>query len=25
MYQRALAVFPEYTEAQQGLQRMKNS
>src|SRR5882762_4805258 len=25
MYQRALAVFPEYTEAQQGLQRVKNS
>src|SRR5436309_3517660 len=25
MYQRALAVCPEYTEAQQGLQRMKNS
>ncbi|HEV2749501.1 MAG TPA: CsgG/HfaB family protein [Gemmatimonadales bacterium] len=25
MYQRALAVFPEYTEAQQGLERVKNS
>jgi TolB-like protein len=25
MYQRALAVFPEYTEAQQGLQRVKSS
>jgi TolB-like protein len=25
MYQRALAVFPEYAEAQQGLQRVKNS
>ncbi len=25
MYQRALAVFPEYTEAQQGLLRVKNS
>src|SRR5437764_3115381 len=25
MYQRALAVFPAYTEAQQGLQRVKNS
>lgn len=25
MYQRALSVFPEYTEAQQGLQRVKNS
>jgi len=25
MYQRALVVFPEYTEAQQGLQRVKNS
>jgi TolB-like protein len=25
MYQRALAVFPEYTEARQGLQRVKNS
>jgi TolB-like protein len=25
MYQRALAVFPEYTEAQRGLQRVKNS
>jgi hypothetical protein len=25
MYQRALAVFPEDTEAQQGLQRVKNS
>ncbi len=25
MYQKALAVFPEYTEAQQGLQRVKNS
>src|SRR5213595_4370358 len=25
MYQRALAVFPEYTEAREGLQRVKNS
>jgi TolB-like protein len=25
MYQRALAVFPEYAEAQQGLERVKNS
>jgi len=25
MYQRALAVFPEYAEAQQGLQRVKSS
>ncbi len=25
MYQRALTVFPEYAEAQQGLQRVKNS
>jgi len=25
MYQKALAVFPEYTEAQQGLQRVKTS
>jgi TolB-like protein len=25
MYQRALTVFPEYTEAQQGLQRVKSS
>src|SRR6266542_41251 len=25
MYQKALAVFPEYTEAQQGLQRVKSS
>jgi hypothetical protein len=25
MYQRALEVFPEYAEAQQGLQREKNS
>ena len=25
MYQKALAVFPEYAEAQQGLQRVKNS
>src|SRR5438445_11491253 len=25
MYQRALAVFPEYAEAQQGLQHVKNS
>jgi TolB-like protein len=25
MYQRALGVFPEYTEAKQGLQRVKNS
>lgn len=25
MYQRALTVFPEYTEAQQGLQRVKTS
>jgi curli biogenesis system outer membrane secretion channel CsgG len=25
MYQRALAVFPEYTEAQQGMQRVKSS
>jgi TolB-like protein len=25
MYQKALAVFPQYTEAQQGLQRVKNS
>ena len=25
MYQRALAVFPGYAEAQQGLQRVKNS
>jgi len=25
MYQKALAVFPEYAEAQQGLQRVKSS
>jgi len=25
MYQKALAVFPEYAEAQQGLQRVKTS
>jgi TolB-like protein len=25
MYQRALAIFPEYAEAQQGLERVKNS
>jgi Tfp pilus assembly protein PilF len=25
MYQRALAVFPEYAEARQGLQRVKSS
>jgi tetratricopeptide (TPR) repeat protein len=25
MYQRALAVFPEYAEAQQGLERVKSS
>src|SRR6266545_2071513 len=25
MYQKALAVFPDYTEAQQGLQRVKSS
>ena len=25
MYQKALAVFPEYSEAQQGLQRVKTS
>jgi Tfp pilus assembly protein PilF len=25
MYQRAVAVFPEYTEAKEGLQRLGNS